>query len=352
MTGTTRSIRLDELNAARRGPEALGRCRARPGDDARAQPAGGRGRAPAPAGAAARGRARAWPSSPRRRATRPRSPTSQADLARLSETGRPAPAREHALGRGRRQRLLPRGQCRRRRHRVAGLGRDAAAHVHALGRAARLQGGVDRGEPGRGGRDQVGHGQGHRPERLWLAQDRDRRASPGAHLALRQPVAAPHQLRQRLGLSRWSTTGSRSRSTTRTCGSTPTAPRAPAASTSTGPTARSASPTCRPASSSPARPTARSTATAPRPWTCCAPGSTSSSCRSGARRAEAIEAPARPTSAGATRSAPTSCSPTRWSRTCAPASRTATRRRVLDGDLDGFLEAALAQGAGSKRMEA
>jgi hypothetical protein len=39
------------------------------------------------------------------------------------------------------------------------------------------------------------------------------------------------------------------RSTRRTCASTPTAPRAPADSTSTRPTRRSASPTCRPASS-------------------------------------------------------------------------------------------------------
>jgi peptide chain release factor 2 len=34
----------------------------------------------------------------------------------------------------------------------------------------------------------------------------------------------------------------------------------------------------------------------------------------------------RPTSAGGTRSAPTSCSPIRWSRTCAPRSRPRTRR--------------------------
>ena len=36
--------------------------------------------------------------------------------------------------------------------------------------------------------------------------------------------------------------------------------------------------------------------------------------------------PPRPTSAGATRSAPTCCSPTRWSRTCAPASKARARR--------------------------
>ena len=38
-------------------------------------------------------------------------------------------------------------------------------------------------------------------QRLWLAEDRERRASPGAHLALRQPGAPPYQLQLGLGLS-------------------------------------------------------------------------------------------------------------------------------------------------------
>ena len=38
-------------------------------------------------------------------------------------------------------------------------------------------------------------------ERLWLAEDRIGRAPAGAHLALRQQRAPPHELRQRLGLS-------------------------------------------------------------------------------------------------------------------------------------------------------
>ena len=41
----------------------------------------------------------------------------------------------------------------------------------------------------------------HRRERLWLAQDRERRPPPGAHLALRCQRAPPHQLRLGLGLS-------------------------------------------------------------------------------------------------------------------------------------------------------
>jgi len=51
-----------------------------------------------------------------------------------------------------------------------------------------------------------------------------------------------------------------------TCASTPTAPRAPAASTSTRPIRRFASPTCRPGSSSSVRKSVPSTRTAPRPW--------------------------------------------------------------------------------------
>ena len=71
-----------------------------------------------------------------------------------------------------------------------------------------------------------------------------------------------------------------------------------------------------------------------------------------ALRARAAQAPgraaearghARPTSAGATRSAAT-CSTSRASRTCAPTTRSATRRRVLDGDLDDFIAASLKQG--------
>ena len=60
------------------------------------------------------------------------------------------------VGRGRRQRLLSRSACRRRRHREPGLGRHADAHVCALGRGARLQGRMGRGDRRRGRRHQVG----------------------------------------------------------------------------------------------------------------------------------------------------------------------------------------------------
>ena len=58
------------------------------------------------------------------------------------------------------------------------------------------------------------------------------------------------------------------RSIRSTCGSTPSARRAPVASTSTRPTPRCASPTCHPVSSSNARTTAPSIATARRRWPC------------------------------------------------------------------------------------
>ena len=50
-------------------------------------------------------------------------------------------------------------------------------------------------------RDQIGDGQDQRPQRLWLAEDRKRRAPSGAHLAVRLERAAPYQLRLGLGLS-------------------------------------------------------------------------------------------------------------------------------------------------------
>ena len=73
----------------------------------------------------------------------------------------------------------------------------------------------------------------------------------------------------------------------------------------------SASPICRPGSSPPARTTARSTATAPRPWICCAPSSTSWS------SPNAVPSPMPPrrrrwTRPSARRSGTTSCTPTRW----------------------------------------
>ena len=105
-------------------------------------------------------------------------------------------------------------------------------------------------------------------ERLWLAEDRERRASPGAHLALRQPGAPPHQLRLGLGLS-----GGRRHHRDRDPGQGPARRHLPLV--------RRRRPACQqdrqrhPHHPYPdrhrraaARPTARSIATAPRPWRC------------------------------------------------------------------------------------
>ena len=100
-------------------------------------------------------------------------------------------------------------------------------------------------------------------------------AERGVHRLVRiSPVrlllAPPHQLRpgRRRPAGRRGT--SRSRSTTPTCASTPTAPPAPAASTSTRPTRRCASPTSRPGSSSSARTSARRPRTRRSRCSCCA----------------------------------------------------------------------------------
>ena len=58
------------------------------------------------------------------------------------------------------------------------------------------------------------------------------------------------------------------------------------------------------------------------------------------RRSRARRARPR-TSTSARRSAPTCCTPTRWSRTTAPAYEMGDVQRVLDGDLDGFVRAYL-----------
>ena len=117
---------------------------------------------------------------------------------------------------------------------------------------------------GRAGGDQVGDPAGQGRERLRQSQDRKRRPPAGADQPLRQQRRGATPASPASGSIPRSTTTSTSRSTRRTCGSTPIARRAPAGSTSTPPTARCASPTCRPGSSSPARTSARSTRTAPR----------------------------------------------------------------------------------------
>ena len=66
---------------------------------------------------------------------------------------------------------------------------------------ARLQGRDHRRALRRRGRHQVRHRADQRHQRLWLAQDRVGRASPGAHLAVRFERAPTHELRLGVGLS-------------------------------------------------------------------------------------------------------------------------------------------------------
>ena len=99
-------------------------------------------------------------------------------------------------------------------------------------------------------------------QRVRLDALRARRAPSGAHLAVRQQRPPPDELRVGQGHPvHRGRRATRSRSTTRTCASTCTGPRAPEASTSTSPIPRFGSPTCRPASSRRARTSGPSTRT-------------------------------------------------------------------------------------------
>ena len=106
-----------------------------------------------------------------------------------------------ALRRERRPQCHRHHSSRRRRHRVAGLGRDADAHVSALGRAPGLLDVAVRISAGRRSGHQVSDFWRERRIRLRPADQRDRRASAGAHLALRSGQAAAHFVRQRLRLA-------------------------------------------------------------------------------------------------------------------------------------------------------
>ena len=189
-----------------------------------------------------------------------------ARVAARLDRGPPGAARGgEALQRGvRRGRRGRHGALGRGRHRLAGLGRDAPAHVPALGRAARLPGGDEGGVTGRGGRAQVGDL--HRPwrERLRPVRGRAGRPPAGPDLALRRAEAPPHRVRpgRRRAAGRRRRRGRPRRGGP--AGRHLPRLRAPAASTSTRPTRRSASPTSRPGSSSSARTSARRRRTRPR----------------------------------------------------------------------------------------
>ena len=121
-------------------------------------------------------------------------------LAQLKD-GRARASSRPALGRGRRQRRLssksmPAPAAPRRR-----TGPRCCCACTRAGPRRTAEGRMARGERGRRGRHQVGDHPGQRRQRLWLAEDRERRPPAGAHLALRLQRAPPHQLRLGLGLS-------------------------------------------------------------------------------------------------------------------------------------------------------
>ena len=183
----------------------------------------------------------AWPmpascwSWRRRKTTRGAFTGIEADVEVLRAQGRGARIPAHVLRRDGCRRTLPRHPGRLRRHRGAGLGGDAAAHVSALGRATRLRDRTDRGVGRRGGGNQERHRAFRGRLCLWLAAHRDRRAPPGAQVAVRFGAIGGTPRSPRFSSPRRSTTTSRWRSIRRICASTSIAPAARAASTSTAP---------------------------------------------------------------------------------------------------------------------
>ena len=126
-----------------------------------------------------------------------------------------------------------------------------------------------------------------------------------------------------------------------TCAPTPTAPRVRAASTSTRPTRRCASPTSPAASWCSARTTVPSTATATKPGRCCVRGSTRWSCASASRNSKArgLEERHRLGSPD-----PLLCARPVAHQDLRTNYEVGNTQAVLDGDLDDFIQASLKRG--------
>ena len=125
---------------------------------------------------------------------------------------------------------------------------------------------------------------------------------------------------------------------------TPCAPAAPAASTSTRPNPPSASPTFRPISWWSARTTARSTATARKPGRCCGPSSTKLELKKREEKAAADQA-AKTDIGWGHQIRSYVLQPYQMVKDLRTGVSTSNTGAVLDGDLDQFIDAALAQKA-------
>ena len=125
-----------------------------------------------------------------------------------------------------------------------------------------------------------------------------------------------------------------------TCGSTPTGRRARAASTSTSPTRRSASPTCRRVSSCRARTSGRRRRTRPRPCRSSPPGSRSGQREEQRKEMEALSGEKRDVAFGSQIRTYT-LAPYQLVKDERTRFETGNVQAVIDGDLDGFVEAYL-----------
>ena len=128
----------------------------------------------------------------------------------------------------------------------------------------------------RRGRHQIRHHRDQGPQRLWLAQDRERRAPAGAHFAVRFQCAPPHLVRQRQCLSGGRRPHQNRYQRVRCARRHHALGRRRRPARQQDRNRRSGSPTSRPVSPWCRKATARSTAIVRRPGRCCAPSSTSS----------------------------------------------------------------------------
>ena len=182
----------------------------------------------------------------------------QAAAGRARAGGQAAAARLR-----RRARRDARSPRRHRRRRGGAVRRRSAAHVPALRRGAGLAVRADLGQRVRSRRLQGSDRLDQRHRRVRQTEVRKRRPPRPARAGDRKRRAHPHLGGDRRGAARGR---GRRRPDRRqaTCASTSIARRGPAASRSTPPTARCASPTCRPGWWSSSRTRNRSTRTRPR----------------------------------------------------------------------------------------